>query len=1340
MGHKNIVPWRLRRGRGRTRASRLVALLVALFTLTGLLPPALAAPPPTNTASPDPPPAPLDDDAPAEAPPRQPLVEDGEVSPAKAPVVDPRDMVEPADVDESADSLREIARDAADVPMEAADDGSTLGDRCARGDETTDPLAPIDNVLDRLSDAGFQVGRRDSSVTIRGRACATSIDGSAQGGELPPDQGLLQYVFEKAAVEGFVIVLLPRGSLRFDVLARPSLSGEERGLILADVDKISIDGTYFGGDSSARLEEILGLAPGTSSPTWIAAKLQQLGYRSEFYPVGAGEIVVQVAPGRNIRRVRVHNNVPLSRRDLQRELSIAARPGALAYGACVEPKKIRGGRKGAPLPQLCDDDDLACKAWEADEVTRIDRFLFDRGYLRGHARLALVCGRARGEADLHIFVDKGQPFRVGRDDLTIKGNVPTQDQRWIRRTFLPRIRATPIPTRITRDHVESAVEKTEQRYAEPHGGILSTGTSQSVLELPYPDVQVRTSYQDLEPTEVPRRGDLPLTVDIDLGRGVRTAFLGDHSFSKKRLLGELSLFRRRESPSDQTAAREAANLRAFLQSKGYLLAKVKGTYEEFGANSPGQLYFVLDQGPKVSVRSIDLITGAGVPPEVAGDITREFARGRKTTRGGAFSEAAVIDDLGVLLGAYQERGYPCARAEVEVAFWREGLGQDGQRAFVDLPTILERPTTPAWAERDLDPAGLKALLEQPRARLYVRITVEPGPRVFTAPRAERVRYLEVPIPGDRDVSNLPLTTEGNWGTKRMLNRTPLRRDNDTRPGGIALTSALDRDAEAKIVENYQSSGFPLADAEVRWVYRNPTTMQEHVVPQARRLTDPDVGMCEAHRSGTAVEVDTEISVYEGRRGTFGDTLVRGNFKTRGWVIRRELEMKPGDEYSAVQVAESQSQIDRTGVASSITVTPYPVGCELDAPQDQCTVHHVVDVREAKDISMDLAYGFGLATLDPFYLFVRPSFPNLFGTAWDLDLEGHYGFNLEEVPSSFPFLGDCAGQRCYARFARASLVRQRILASPLNFQLSGQYQQRLTPARGEIVSAVGNLGITYVINRQLSTYFGYIIQQANISKDVVKPTVDADGYVVNRRDAIVSDRTGALQTGITFTNVEDNPFNPEDGFIATADFMLASPYLGGLDWWFRAETSWQHFIPIPRTDNRLAFRYALRYGHAIPISRLPGASTTSIPEIWRYFGGGTVDLGLRGIAPETMLVDVEVLDQGSGVQRLSYTAQGGHIRAIGSIALEVVSVRDFLGGKLKHSLFFDFGVLTQKWQQVQWARDFRRSVGVNFLKWDIRLLTLSLGYAVLVPNAIAPGNVHATDDRNGRFVFDVGITF
>ncbi len=89
---------------------------------------------------------------------------------------------------------------------------------------------------------------------------------------------------------------------------------------------------------------------------------------------------------------------------------------------------------------------------------------------------------------------------------------------------------------------------------------------------------------------------------------------------------------------------------------------------------------------------------------------------------------------------------------------------------------------------------------------------------------------------------------------------------------------------------------------------------------------------------------------------------------------------------------------------------------------------------------------------------------------------------------------------------------------------------------------------------------------------------------------------------------------------------------------------------------------------------------------------------------------------------------------------MVSVRKFLGGQLAHSVFIDAGVLTQRWNHVVPLRDIRRSVGVNFIKWDIRIVTVALGYAVLVPNAIIPQNVRPTDDQNGRFVFDVGATF
>jgi outer membrane protein assembly factor BamA len=391
---------------------------------------------------------------------------------------------------------------------------------------------------------------------------------------------------------------------------------------------------------------------------------------------------------------------------------------------------------------------------------------------------------------------------------------------------------------------------------------------------------------------------------------------------------------------------------------------------------------------------------------------------------------------------------------------------------------------------------------------------------------------------------------------------------------------------------------------------------------------------------------------------------------------------------------------------------------------------VISVEEAKDLAIDVRYGVGAATLNPTYVFLRPKFPNLWGTGWDFDIDGLYGFDWSAIGVGFQI---CDDQPCYEQSARTTLSHPHIFGSVLDFDLVGQVQRRVTPARGQIFSAYGNPRLSYRITEEWSIYIGYLIQQANISKDLVKPLGAASGLWVNRSGAVVPDRTGLIETGVRLSRA-DNPFNPNSGYLAGLDFKLASPYLGGQDWWARIDLTWQHFIPIPRTRERLSFRYSLRFGEAFPINT-GIASTQSVPEVWRYYGGGTADLGIRGILPETMLVDYEevVLPYGGTLRRPR--AQGGHIRGIGTVAWQVVSVKDFLGGKLAHSLFYDFGVLFQRWSQLNFARDYRHSIGVNVVKWDIDIVTLALGYAILVP-----GNARPTDDRNGRVVFDVGVTF
>jgi outer membrane protein assembly factor BamA len=687
---------------------------------------------------------------------------------------------------------------------------------------------------------------------------------------------------------------------------------------------------------------------------------------------------------------------------------------------------------------------------------------------------------------------------------------------------------------------------------------------------------------------------------------------------------------------------------------------------------------------------------------------------------------------------------------IYLGFWEEalddppadpgGLGDVGEqrprvRAKLTVQDLLDSGGAAKWIEQ-FDEAGLSGVLEAERANVWVRIVVEPGPRLVTSAN-EDVRFLDEPIPFSRKIKD-PVVREAadEAMTTGFLAESPLRDDDTKAPGRVPLSPNLDREVHNAIVAEYRGAGYPIADVEVSWRYTSPTG-QTLDSDAARNLPDSRYGICRNRASEAEVAVTPVVNIYEGKPGEFGDVLFRGNFKTRDWVLRRELAFETGDPYDQKLIDRSAASIESAGVAKSVSINPYPVGCQFSEP-GVCQVHQVVSIEEAKDIAMTIDFGFGAATLNPFYVFANPSFPNLWGTGWDATFETRWGFDLSELLEDTDL---CAGQDCYERLAGATLTRPHVFGTGLDLDISGRVQQRATPARGQILTAFGSLRLSRRF-REWTFYTGYLFQVANVSKDITKPLAGIEGAWTNRGGGVVSDLTGLIDTGAVLTRA-DNAFNPHRGYIATMDIKLASPWLGGKDWWARIDLSWKHFIPlkIPGTQERISFLYALRYGQLFPFHG-PGfrgqtVETNTVPDVWRYYGGGTADLGLRGILPETMLVDVEQIELPYGGVIYRPRAQGGHIRAIGTVALQVTSIRNILGGALAHSLFYDFGVLTQFWSKVNLARDFRHSVGVNFIKLDIGIVTMALGYAILLPGRY---NVGPTDDYNGRFIFDVGVTF
>ena len=1140
-----------------------------------------------------------------------------------------------------------------------------------------------------------------------------------------------QAILEQAAIiatAGLEVRVTPEA--RNVLFFRASLSAtRRRGVTLSTISATEL---RLSDDFELLIEEelknALGALSGDLDFAELIARSEGISARLELFAEAPGKLRIEVTPVRIIRRVRVRGALPLSDRSIRRALSIDSRPGSFARGQCVSPRKARKKE----TTTTCAEDDLSCELWERREIERVRRHLFDNGFMSPSAHIALVCGRDSNEADLLLTLKKGKPTFFLPRDMTVEGLEDRSDPRWIKRFFTPRVLGF-IPKRVTRDFVEEATSRVESTFgsSSSYGRLVRSASAKDGVMR----ATVRTSYEDFDlsrPASIPSGRNAPLLITVGLSQPLRLAFEsatdGSLALSQQELAKHLNLSRSKEQISVRTAIRDAAKLRSFYQSKGYPLAAVEGFFEPRGDTNV--LRFSIVEGPKARIRGISLIGPRGVPPEIVDRVRTEWLKSGSLQVRDFFSEKSSLDDLKQILGDFAKSGYLCSSATLQLAFWPDGFKEPREHVRFGLNELFEGGGRPGW-EAQLDPVGLETLRTARRIDLYIQVSVRPGPRFLTA-RTEDIQYLQAPIPSDRRVLGAESSEEGNWGANRILEGTPLRGTTRDGAGDVPISTSIDGTAQDAIVEKYLNNGYPFADAELDWFYGGDKGSDSDQIIMSTPREVADRGLCKENRGKISVALVPILSVYEGKKAKFGDIRFRGNFKTQDWVLRRGIRFKPGADYSQDGVNKSLGRMQDTGTISGARVFEYPdpITCSDDAPEGECRIDQVISVDEAKDIAAELRFGLGGQTLNPLYVFVRPRFPNVFGTGVDLEAEALWGFPLTPLLSSTDF---CGGLECYERHASATIIRNQIFGGPLNLELTGQFSRRVTPARGRLDAAFAQLRATWRVGQRASMYAGYIAQLANVSKDSVRPLGGGTGAFLSRRDAVVSDLTGVLESGFSWTNT-DNAFNPSKGLIASVALRLASS-LPANSWWYSHEFTFQHFVPLGRSE-RFNFRYSLRYGEAFPFKG-PSGEATTIPEVWRFYGGGTADLGLRGILPETMYVDIETVQTSAGGVLYRPRAVGGHIRAIGTLALQVTSMDDFLGGRLAHSLFYDFGVLGQKWSQLSILRDYRQSIGINAIKWDVNVVTLALGYAILVPTK---NNRRATDDRNGRVVFDVGVTF
>jgi outer membrane protein assembly complex protein YaeT len=587
-----------------------------------------------------------------------------------------------------------------------------------------------------------------------------------------------------------------------------------------------------------------------------------------------------------------------------------------------------------------------------------------------------------------------------------------------------------------------------------------------------------------------------------------------------------------------------------------------------------------------------------------------------------------------------------------------GLGEGGYVTATQLTQDADRlvnvyrargfPAVKVHAEVARDPAAFSALgvfgaevtgAGAATKDLYVRFLVDEGHR-------ELVDHVELSFVGPHLKSEVDVYKALKLGA------------------GAAYTEAAEVADKDKIVELYTSSGHPYVQVDPMGSSWN-----------------------EAHD-----RVVLRYVIDEGPAVKFGEILIRGNFKTHDFVIRRDLPFKPGDpfDYAKLQVAERNLQLH--GLFTSVSVKPVGLS------EGRNPVPILVNVQEHYLEGFgQLTVGVGGATdkiPDFLYLFGSYLWPNFIGLGSQLELKGDYAWLAAT-------LGNPVTWGVSARYTDL-----RIFGPGWRLDLTGSYRQEDTNRFGLITTYGASLAITRNLTLTLRAFVRYDIYQAAINAG----TLRLEGSGTSGPDTAATpdnSLTTRAVTGILWDRRKgaDGTFNslaPVKGWMLSGSVAYAHPN------WFTNNPfvmfSGQAIglLPFKIRGVTMTLIANARYDEGFPIGQ------SALPLVERLFAGG--DTTTRGY--DTDMLKSEIVRYNANplgnYSAFRAVAEGGNMRVLNTVELQFPIAKSLLGMPWVGALFWDVGAIANGPDQLRWS-DFRHSIGVTILRILTPVGPLSLEY-------------------------------
>jgi outer membrane protein insertion porin family len=502
------------------------------------------------------------------------------------------------------------------------------------------------------------------------------------------------------------------------------------------------------------------------------------------------------------------------------------------------------------------------------------------------------------------------------------------------------------------------------------------------------------------------------------------------------------------------------------------------------------------------------------------------------------------------------------------------------------------------------------------------------------------------------------------------------------------------------------------------------------------------------RDASGRTIGVTYVVDEGARVYVERINVRGNTRTRDYVIRREFDLGEGDPYNKVLIDRAERRLNNLGYFNKVRITNEP-----GSAPDRVVVN--IDVEDKATGSFSIAGGY--STADGIIGDVSLSESNFLGRGQFVKIAGQLGQRTRGVDFSFTepfFLG------------------QRIAAG---FDIFSKFTDASKTSRSETRVTGGQLRLTLPITEEFSITPRYSLYQTEVKipntgdkpyNDCTNPLLGVTPLNPNgtplypdcvyNGEASVAVKEAAGKTitslaGINLTyNALDSVVNPRNGLFAELKPEVAG--LGGDSKFLRVAGDMRYYKEV---FDDVVTLFRVQGGH---ISNIGGGNVRLVDH---YFLGPSLVRGFSssGIGPRDVLSDPSSNALGGstyfgGTVELQFPIFGlpRELGLRGAVFADAGTLFDYKGATrfdLNRNGVFDCAATNVQPECVV-VRDrnvIRSSVGVSLL-WQSPLGPIRFDYAFalsrdkggLTYNPYTNSSVYSPGDRLQAFRFSGGTRF